>query len=133
MSLGHGRRYPVGAEIARDGVHFRVWAPIRSRVEVVVEGGPITALDVDPHGYFSTFVPDVGDGTRYRYRLDGGPALFPDPASRFQPDGPHGPSQVVDPHLFVWNDSRWAGVSAEGQVLYELHVGTFTPEGTWAA
>jgi maltooligosyltrehalose trehalohydrolase len=131
-SLEYARRYPVGAEVARGSVHFRVWAPIRSRVEVVVEGGPVTALEPEA-GYFSGLVTNVADGARYRFKLDGGPALFPDPASRFQPDGPHGPSQVIDPHSFVWNDRDWRGVPAEGQVLYELHVGTFTPEGTWAA
>jgi maltooligosyltrehalose trehalohydrolase len=135
------RRYPVGAEVARSGAHFRVWAPIRSRVDVVVEGGPTAQLESEAGGYFSGFIASVdsgvgatvGDGMRYRFRLDEGPALFPDPASRFQPDGPHGPSQVVDPGSFVWTDREWRGVSPEGQVLYELHVGTFTPEGTWAA
>src|SRR5439155_923723 len=81
----------------------------------------------------AALVPDVADGARYRFRLDGGPALYPDPASRFQPDGPHGPSQVVDPRPFDWTDRDWPGVPAEGHVLYEMHVGTFTPEGTWAA
>ena len=75
----------------------------------------------------------VEAGARYRYRLDGNPGLFPDPAARFQPDGPHGPSQVVDPHQFAWNDFAWKGVPADDQVLYEMHIGTFTPEGTWAA
>ena len=58
---------------------------------------------------------------------------LPDPASRFQPEGPHGPSEVVDPAAFRWTDGDWAGVPARGQVIYELHVGTFTPEGTYAA
>lgn len=129
----HARRFPVGAETTRGGTHFRVWAPIRSRVELVVEGGPLFDLAAEDGGYFAGFAPDVDDGARYRFRLDGGPALFPDPAARFQPDGPHGPSQVVDPAAFAWTDGDWSGVPAEGQVLYELHVGTFTPEGTWAA
>src|SRR5688572_22339750 len=132
-SREYARRYPVGAETARDGTHFRIWTPIRTRVEVVVEGGPVVELGAEPGGYFSGFTADVHDGTPYRFRLDGGPALYPDPASRFQPDGPHGPSQVVDPALFEWTDRDWPGVPAEGQVLYEMHVGTFTPEGTWAA
>ena len=84
-------------------------------------------------GYFSALVPSVVAGTLYRYRLDAGPSCFPDPASRAQPFGPHGPSQVVDPASFTWTDQSWAGVRLEGQVLYELHVGTFTPEGTWRA
>ncbi|MCE9563141.1 MAG: malto-oligosyltrehalose trehalohydrolase [Planctomycetes bacterium] len=129
----HTRRYPLSAEVVRYGVHFRVWAPIRSRVELVVEGGPAVAMEPEADGYFTAFVGDLGDGARYRFRLDDGPGLFPDPASRYQPDGPHGPSQVVDPSPFDWTDRNWQGVPAEGQVLYEMHIGTFTPEGTWVA
>src|SRR5262249_2415703 len=70
-------------------------------------------------------------GARYRFCLDGEPALYPDPASRFQPEGPHGPSEVVDPSRYSWRDGRWKGISIEGQVFYELHIGTFTPEGTF--
>ena len=69
-------------------------------------------------------------GARYKLRLDGG-ELYPDPASRYQPEGPHGPSQIVDPSRYRWTDGAWKGVSIEGQVLYEMHVGTFTREGTW--
>ena len=128
------RRYPIGAEIVPGrGTHFRVWAPVRSKVEVVVDGGPSVALDAEGNGYFSGLVEGADDGARYRFRLDGGHGLFPDMASRFQPDGPHGPSQVVDLSRFPWEDRNWPGVPADGQVLYELHVGTFTPEGTWAA
>jgi maltooligosyltrehalose trehalohydrolase len=113
-----------------------VWAPKCRRVEVVSEPGdeapgPV-ALAAEGDGYFSGVAPQARAGTRYRYRLDGGDAL-PDPASRFQPEGVHGPSEVVDPSLFEWTDDGWGGVGPEGQVLYELHVGTFTPEGTWAA
>lgn len=71
-------------------------------------------------------------GTDYRYRLDGGDG-YPDPASRFQPEGPHGPSRVIDPDAFQWTDREWAGVPIERAVIYEMHIGTFTPEGTWAA
>jgi maltooligosyltrehalose trehalohydrolase len=132
--MGWVRRLPVGAEVQPGGgVHFRVWAPARRRVEVVIEGGLAAVLDAERDGYFSGFVRDARAGSRYRYRLDGDPQVYPDPASRFQPDGPHGPSEVVDPGAFVWTDGDWRGVSLPGQVLYELHVGTFTPEGTWAA
>jgi maltooligosyltrehalose trehalohydrolase len=75
----------------------------------------------------------AGVGSLYRFRLDGSSQLFPDPASRFQPDGPHGPSQVVDSNSFRWTDSAWRGVALPGQVIYELHIGTFTPEGTWTS
>jgi maltooligosyltrehalose trehalohydrolase len=129
------RRLPVGAEVGPDGVHVRVWAPERRSVEVVLEAGlaagPV-ALTREAGGYFAGWVADAGPGTRYRLRLDG-QRLVPDPASRFQPDGPHGPSQVIDPSTYAWTDAGWRGIEREGQVLYELHVGTLTPEGTWAA
>jgi maltooligosyltrehalose trehalohydrolase len=128
------RRLAAGAEVVPGGVHFRVWAPARARVEVQVEGvAPAWhALDREPGGWYSGRVDGLGDGARYRYRLDGAEA-FPDPASRFQPEGPHGPSQVVDPGRFAWKDAAWRGLAPEGQVLYELHVGTFTPQGSWEA
>src|SRR5438067_156921 len=77
-------------------------------------------------------VPQARAGMLYRFRLDGGD-LYPDPVSRSQPEGPHGPSQIIDPGDFAWTDAGWPGVRLAGQVVYELHVGTFTPEGTWEA
>ena len=129
------RRLPVGADVVAGGVHFRVWAPRATRVDVVIENrsAHTARLDHEPDGYFSTLVTDLGDGALYRYRLDEQPRLLPDPASRFQPQGPHGPSRVVDPDRFEWTDRDWRGVTRDGQVLYEMHVGTFTREGTWAA
>jgi maltooligosyltrehalose trehalohydrolase len=123
------RRLPVGAELTSGGVHFRVWAPRRRRVEVVTGDRSVT-LEQEPAGYFSAEVPGIGAGARYKFRLDGGD-LFPDPASRSQPEGPHGPSEVIDPARYRWSDGTWSGVSIEGQVIHEMHVGTFTPEGTW--
>jgi maltooligosyltrehalose trehalohydrolase len=128
------RRWPIGAEIIAPGkICFRVWAPSRTQVEVVFEGGagsfPLTA---EGHGYFGAAV-EAGAGTCYRFRLDGGSQLCPDPASRFQPEGPFGPSEVIDPAAYLWTDSAWPGVKPQGRVVYELHVGTFTPEGTWQA
>jgi maltooligosyltrehalose trehalohydrolase len=135
------RRLPVGAEVlAEGGVHFRVWASRCQRVTVVIEAVPDSSADKlsvalmpEGNGYFSGVVPSAGAGTRYRYRLDGSDTLYPDPASRYQPHGPHGSSQVVDPNVFQWTDKTWAGVQLEGQVIYEMHLGTFTPEGTWEA
>lgn len=130
------RRYPIGAELVPSGgVHFRVWGPAARTVAVelldasqrVVE---TVALTPEPNGYFSGFVAQARAGTLYRYRLPGG--AFPDPASRFQPDGPHGPSQVVDP-THTWTDTAWPGRPRTEMVLYELHLGTFTAEGTWRA
>ena len=127
------RRYPAGAEIApAGGVHFRVWTPGRQKVEVVLESSA-HELQPEGNGYFSITIPDLKAGTRYRFRLDGDAALYPDPVSRFQPEGPHGPSQIVDPWSYRWSDQGWKGIALPGQVLYEMHVGTFTKEGTWAA
>src|SRR6201989_2476642 len=92
-------RLPVGAEaLPEGGVHFRVWAPKRKRVEVIFEGdaGSAFELEREEGGYFSALVETAGVGTLYRFRLDGEDYLYPDPASRFQPEGPHGPSRVVD-------------------------------------
>lgn len=128
------RRYAVGAEISPEGgVHFRVWAPIRKRVEIIVDNDIAIELDSEENGYFSAAAPDLEAGTLYRFRLDGEPDLYPDPVSRFQPDGPHGPSAIVDPWSYRWSDMNWKGVTAAGQVIYEMHIGTFTNEGTWAA
>ena len=89
-------------------------------------------LKSEGNGYFSGLLTGIGAGALYRIELDQQEA-FPDPASRFQPEGPHGPSQVIDPHQFGWTDSAWPGHALQGLVIYELHIGTFTPEGTWAA
>jgi maltooligosyltrehalose trehalohydrolase len=127
------RRLPVGAEPRADGVaHFRVWAPHARTVDVVTEAGATVPLDPEGSGYFAGLVPAARPGTRYRYRLDQR-LLYADPASRFQPDGIHGASEIVDPGAFAWSDAGWRGVTPARQVLYELHVGTFTREGTWAA
>jgi maltooligosyltrehalose trehalohydrolase len=130
------RRHPFGAEISPDGgVHFRVWAPIRKRVEVVLgeQGDGAFELAAEGNGFFSAHVPDIEVGTFYRFRLDNESNFYPDPASRFQPDGPHGPSMVIDPMAYRWSDMTWKGTTLLGQVIYEMHIGTFTKEGTWAA
>ena len=126
------RRLPIGAErsASERGVHVRVWAPTHPRVSLVVESGREIALG-RKSGYHEGFASDVEVGARYRFRI--GDRLVPDPASRFQPDGPFGPSQVVDPSGFRWSDAGWTGIEPHRHVLYELHVGTFTPQGTWAA
>jgi maltooligosyltrehalose trehalohydrolase len=128
-----GRRLPVGAELQADGsVHFRVWAPRPRVVRLVIEGtGPRISLHAEGAGYYSALVPNVGAGRRYRYSLDG--RLLADPASRYQPEGPAGASQIVDPAAYRWRDKAWRGLTMPGQVVYEIHVGTFTREGTWQA
>jgi maltooligosyltrehalose trehalohydrolase len=132
------RRLTVGAEPTTYGTtHFRVWAPRRRQVELVLESGPdLSALcyPLEPEGDgFYSVIAHVGPGARYRFRLDRLEPLYPDPASRFQPGGPFGSSQVIDPTSFTWTDAGWHGPRSSGHVIYELHVGTFTPEGTWAA
>jgi maltooligosyltrehalose trehalohydrolase len=111
-----------------------VWAPEIAALDVVFEppGPGIVPLEKYPDGTFGALVPRVAAGAKYRYRINGGSA-FPDPASRFQPEGVQGPSEVIDPHEFAWTDAGWRGVPHEELALYELHVGTFTPEGTFAA
>ena len=128
------RRLPVGAEPAPGGgVHFRVWAPRRRTVSVQLgDSSTVTALSPGMGGYFSGVVHEARAGSTYRFLLDD-EAAFADPASRFQPEGPHGPSMVIDPAAFVWQHREWTGVPAARRVVSELHIGTFTPEGTWAA
>jgi len=101
-------------------------------VQVVFpDSGASLALEAEPDGYFSGLAPAASAGQRYGYQLDDEPRLYPDPASRSQPDGPHGHSEIIDPGSFEWHDENWRGSQLKGQVLYELHVGTFSPEGTW--
>lgn len=125
------RHLPIGAELSRDETNFRVWAPAHERLDVVLEDSRDTLkLERSGDGYFSGTAPDVRAGALYRYRTADG-RLLPDPASRYQPDGPHGPSMVVDPAMFAWTDDAWRGPGQGRQVVYEMHVGTYTPEGTW--
>lgn len=131
------RRLPIGAEVQSNGVHFRVWAP-KSKFVAVRLGQDLaelesTTMDLEPeeNGYFSGLIAEASAGMLYQFQLDSG--VFPDPASRFQPEGPHGPSQIVDPAAFRWTDSNWKGIRREGQIIYEFHLGTFTKEGTWTA
>jgi maltooligosyltrehalose trehalohydrolase len=132
------RRRAVGVEALPDGaVHARVWAPLASEVAVVWDrdgaGAQATPLQPEERGYFAGYLPGAAAGTRYRFRLDGDDTLAADPASRFQPEGVHGPSAVVDPAAFGWNVNHWQVPPLREWVIYELHVGTFTPEGTFDA
>ncbi len=123
-------------------MHFRVWAPRRQRVVVELQPAirgdhPEISVPLVPEGggYFSGWSPDVKAGDRYLLKLDDESGRFPDPASRFQPEGPHGPSEIIDPGRFAWSDADrgWPGAALEGQVIYEVHIGTYTKEGTCAA
>jgi maltooligosyltrehalose trehalohydrolase len=132
------RRLPIGAEVLIDGaVHFRVWAPRAREVKVIIDGPAkhraVITLNAEPEGYFSVGTARANPGDLYRYCLDGSDSWLPDPASRFQPKGPQGPSMIIDPGQFFWHDDKWKGVKIERQVIYEMHIGTFTGEGTWLA
>jgi maltooligosyltrehalose trehalohydrolase len=130
------RRFPIGAEVLpTGGVHFRVWAPKCRTVSVVFDDAAQAniGLSEERDGYFSCHAPSALAGMRYRYRLDGRAKTRPDPASRFQPDGPHASSEIIDSTRFKWTDERWKGIESKRQVLYEMHIGTFTIPGTWAA
>ena len=123
----------LGAWRQFDGTRFRVWAPDHASVDVVFwrDGAEASRrLEKSADGTHSGWVPAIEPGTRYKYRLPDG-RLVPDPASRFQPDGVHGPSLVVDPEAFDWTDERWPGLPLADAIIYELHVGTFTPSGTF--
>jgi maltooligosyltrehalose trehalohydrolase len=125
---------PFGAHCSEHGVRFRLYAPTARAVSLVYDGdgGPVRVpLARGDDGFCETTRSDARAGTRYRYDVDG--LLVPDPASRFQPDGVHGPSVVVDPRSFSWPDDGWRGRPWHEHVFYELHVGTFTPEGSYAA
>ncbi len=131
-----GRWRPsLGAWVDGDGTRFRVWAPEMKEVAVVLEAresgqeGKVLPLERFQDGTWGGCIEGGGPGDRYKYRVDSGE--FPDPASRFQPEGVHGPSEVVQPEAFSWTDRDWRGVQHEDLVLYELHVGTFSPEGTF--
>ena len=135
MNSTSARRLPCGAEPQPGGgAHVRVWAPACRRIDVARHDDPSARwrLDVEPDGHHAGYIASLRTGDRYWLVLDGD-RLRPDPCSRFQPDGPHGPSQIVAPEAFRWTDAGWRGVERDGQVLYEMHIGTFTPEGTWRA
>src|SRR6202030_4790044 len=125
-----------GAEPQQAGVFFRTWSTGKKEVSVAIigeHGGVIREIPMEREtsGYYSAVDPASSPGTLYKYRLDGN--LVPDIASRFQPQGVHGPSQVVDGRSFHWTDSGWKPAALHELVIYEVHVGTFTREGTYKA
>src|SRR4030095_11256851 len=127
---------PFGAELLADGgVRFRFWAPSATRVDLLfaqAEHPSEHRMLPLQDGWFELSAPIAASGTRYAFRVDGaGPV--PDPASRFNPDGVHAASMVIDPQRFEWRDGAWRGRQWHEAVIYELHVGTFTPAGTFAA
>lgn len=127
---------PIGAQPDEHGTRFRVWAANATSVAVVCYGDDGTAtpypLELEGGGYFSAHVPGISPGTHYMYQVDND-LPRPDPASRWQPEGVHSVSCVVDPTAFEWTDANWRGLPMEDLVIYEVHVGTATPQGTFDA
>ncbi len=133
--MKRGCSVPFGATVRDDGsVTFRLWAPNARRVDVCIENGVNRRLALRPAsaGWFELTTPDAAAGAQYRFQIDGG-AKVPDPASRFQPHDVKGPSEVIDPRAFDWQDQSWVGRPWEEAVIYELHVGAFTAEGSFRA
>ena len=126
------RMNPLGASLREDGTKFRVWAPACRSVDLVVDGRRPEPLRETADGVRELTVPALLAGTRYQYRLDG-ERYRPDPVSRWQPQGVHGPSVVVDPARFAWTDQGFHGHARADLVFYELHVGTYTTTGTFEA
>jgi maltooligosyltrehalose trehalohydrolase len=127
-----GHDMPFGTKLSERGVAFRLWAPSARTVDVIVDSGIPQPMSFFGDGWYGATVGDAHDGSDYRFRIDGG-LLAPDPASRFQPNGPFGESRVVDPHRFSWSDDQWRGRPWAEAVIYEAHIGAFTPEGTYTA
>ncbi len=129
--------YRLGATpLTQNRTHFRVWAPKRKSVSVEIIDGQSNKrhhhLVRDEHGYFAGDAPSASPHAGYLYLLDG-EVSRPDPASRFQPDGVHGRSEIIHPDAFPWTDMEWSGISKRDLIIYELHIGAFTQEGTFRA
>ncbi len=123
-----------GADVLpHGGVRYRTWAPGKTVAVVITSAGGGTAREVslgeEPGGYRSAVDGAGRAGDRYKYRFDGND--WPDPASRFNPEGVHGPAAVVDPRDYTWSDDGWVAPPLSELVIYELHIGTFTPAGTF--
>lgn len=122
-----------GTQITAHGVRFRLWAPYARNVSIkLYDPAEIVPMRPLPRGWFEIEIEDASAGSRYSFVLEDGREV-PDPASRFQPDDVHGASEVIDPLAFEWHDVGWPGRPWEEAVIYEIHVGTFTPEGTFLA
>ncbi len=132
--MKHAHEMPFGAQTTPGGVRFALWAPSAGAVDVHVERLGALPMEPRPDGWFELLAAGARAGDRYAFAIDGKTSpLVPDPASRYQPDDVHAMSEVVDPLAFEWTDDDWAGLPWEEHVFYELHVGTFTPEGTFGA
>ncbi|HEU0128824.1 MAG TPA: malto-oligosyltrehalose trehalohydrolase, partial [Pseudonocardiaceae bacterium] len=111
-------------------MNFPVWAPQRQRVLVVVDGVEHDLVRTTG-GWWGADIDGAGPGSDYAFRLDDEDTALPDPRSRWQPNGVHAASRVYDHSAFTWTDQGWTGRALPGSVLYELHIGTFTPSGSF--
>ncbi len=126
-------RRKIGAEnLAGGKTKFTVWAPFTKQMEVVIKNGITSSLDRTSHGYWEKELNKVPPGTHYKFKMDGKDE-FPDPASRSQPEGVHSWSRVSSKHSFTWDDNHWKGLDLSKMIIYELHTGTFTENGTFEA
>lgn len=126
------RLYSAGAEITNNGVNFRIWAPAAKVVSIIIKNKSISfEMSEEKEGYKSLTVPTAEPGDLYQFKLEDDDYLYPDPASRSQPFGPHGPSMIIDPATFIWSDEEWRGIVSKDNIIYEMHIGTFTREGTF--
>jgi maltooligosyltrehalose trehalohydrolase len=130
--ITRGHDMPFGTKVHEGGITFRLWAPTARSVDVIVNNETPQPMSFFGDGWYEASIGGAHDGSDYCFLIDGG-LLAPDPASRFQPNGPFGESRVVDPHSFVWTDDQWQGRPWTEAVIYEVHVGAFAPEGTYAA
>ena len=137
-ALRRRHQMPFGAELTATGeVRFRLWAPAARQVELLLcdpGGATAQAAAMQPleGGWYSLVSAAAAAGSLYRYRIDGTHEV-PDPASRSNPQGVHGPSEVIDPAAYAWDDGDWHAPRWHQSVVYELHVGTFNRPGTYAA
>jgi len=124
---------PFGAEITKEGVQFRLWAPKQKEVGLKLDAdGDVHKMRALDEGWFELITDQARAGSLYQFVLSDG-LHVPDPASRFQPQDVHGPSEVIDPSAYAWQDDEWRGRPWEDCVLYEIHIGAFTPDGTFRA
>ena len=123
----------IGVNFIEDGsVTITVWAPLAGKVEVEINEGTRISLNKSKYGYWNGADDKIKEGTRYKFKVDDN-GSFPDPASLSQPDGVHGASEMLDVNSFQWSKTNWHNHSLEDYIIYELHTGTFTNEGTFAA
>lgn len=126
-------RGKIGAEyLGNERTRFKVWAPFKDKMEVVIRNGPTRSLQITSQGYWEGETDQTPPGTLYKFRINDSEE-FPDPASRSQPEGVHSWSRIISHDCFTWEDKNWKGLDLSQMIIYELHVGTFTSEGTFEA